>query len=85
MFIIKLYWKIISKINSVKFARHLGVSIGKNCFIGIREWSSEPYLITIGSNVAITHGVMLHTHGGGRVLRSSVPNYDAFGKIIIKD
>lgn len=66
------------------YARKIGVTIGKNCFIGIRHWSSEPYLIEIGDNVAITKGVQLHTHGGGRVARKRYPNFDVFGRVVIK-
>lgn len=65
------------------YARHLGVNIGKNCFIGTREWSSEPYLIEIGNNCAITSGVKFFTHGGARVLRHKYPDFDCFGKIKI--
>ena len=68
-----------------KYARHLGVNIGKNCFISTREWSSEPYLITIGDNVQITRGVMIHCHGGGNAIRYQYPDFDAFGKVVIDD
>ena len=66
-----------------KYARYVGVKIGKNCFIGIKDWSSEPYLIEIGDNCAITSGVKLFTHGGARVLRYKYPDFDCFGKIKI--
>jgi len=59
-----LYWRYI--VSPEKYARHIGVSIGKNCFISSRNWSKEPYLITIGDHVQITHGVSIHTHGGGQ-------------------
>ncbi len=67
------------------YARYVGVKIGTNCFIAIKEWSSEPYLIEIGSNVAITSGCRIHTHGGARVARRMYPNYDSFGRVVIKD
>lgn len=68
-----------------KYARHIGVNIGKHCVIETRNWSSEPYLITIGNNCAITHDVSIHTHGGGRAVRSRYPDFDFFGKVIIED
>lgn len=37
-------------------ARKAGVNIGDNNFIASKFWSSEPYLITIGSNCQITGG-----------------------------
>ena len=58
-----LYWKHIA--SPLDYARHIGVSIGENCLIATRSWSTEPYLITIGNNVQITNGVSIHTHGGG--------------------
>ena len=68
-----------------KYARHIGVKIGTNCLIAIRKWSSEPYLVTIGNNVQITIGVSIHTHGGANIIRKSIPDFDAFGKVVIND
>lgn len=80
--IANLYWRLKS---AQKQARHLGVTIGENCLIATRRWSSEPYLITIGNNVQITEDVWFHTHGGGNTIRFEVPDYDSFGKITIQD
>ena len=66
-----------------KYARTLGVKIGSGCFIGIKDWGAEPYLIEIGDNCAITAGVKIFTHGGARVLRHKYPDFDCFGKVII--
>ena len=68
-----------------KYARHIGVKIGKNCLIGTRYWSSEAYLISIGSNVQVTRGVSFYTHGGGQAVRATHPDFDVFGKIVIED
>ena len=78
-----LYWKFIS--SPEKYARHIGVKIGKNSFISTRFWSSEPYLISIGNNVAVTAGVRFFTHGGGRTAREKYPKFDVFGKITVED
>ena len=78
-----LYWRFIASPEA--YARHIGVTIGKNCFISTREWSSEPYLVTIGNNVQVTRGVMIHTHGGAHVARRQYPEYDVFGQVVIKD
>lgn len=58
------YWRYI--VSPEKYARHLGVTIGKHCFISTREWSNEPYLIKIGDHVQVTRCVSVHTHGGGQ-------------------
>lgn len=77
------YWHYM--VSPKNYARHIGITIGKNCRIFTRNWSSEPYLITVGNNVTVTHGVSIHTHGGGSVLRARYPDFDFFGKVVIKD
>ena len=68
-----------------RYARFIGVKIGKNCLIATKNWGSEPYLIEICDNVQVTHNVSIHTHGGGHVARRLIPDFDMFGKVIIKD
>ena len=68
-----------------QYARKIGVKIGDHCFISTREWSTEPYLVSIGNHVQITHGVCIHTHGGGNCIRKNYPNFDVFGKVVIED
>ncbi|MBR5892506.1 MAG: acyltransferase [Bacteroidaceae bacterium] len=81
--LIKAFYRVF--MSPKKYAQYIGVKIGKNCFIATKNWSSEPYLIEIGDNVQITRNVSVHTHGGGHVVRGKHPNYDSFGKVIIKD
>ena len=81
--IVNFYWKHIA--SPEKYARHIGVSIGKNCLIATRNWPAEPYLITIGDNVQLTCGVSIHTHGGGNAIRKNHPDFDVFGKVVIED
>lgn len=66
-------------------ARHAGVTMGTGCFIASRFWSSEPYLITVGSHCGITAGVKIFTHGGARSVRKTYPKFDCFGKVHIGD
>ncbi len=68
-----------------KYARKLGVKIGRNCLIATKNFSTEPYLITIGDNCQVTQDVYFHTHGGSHVARFRYPRFDVFGKIVIKD
>lgn len=77
--IIQLYEKIAWPLE--KQARKAGVKLGDRNFIRSRFWSSEPYLITVGSDCAITSGVKFFTHGGARTARSLYPKFDFFGKI----
>ena len=79
--------KILKRILSPdKYARLIGVHIGKDNFIPDKDcWSSEPYLITVGSHCGITEGVRIFTHGGARVARKYYPDFDVFGKVVIGD
>ena len=81
--IVGFYWRFIASPEA--YARHIGVTIGKKCFISTREWSNEPYLIIIGNNVQVTRGVSIHTHGGGHSIRKEHPSFDVFGKVAIED
>ena len=81
--LLKFYYRFIA--SPVAYAKHIGVNVGEHCFISTRNWSTEPYLITIGDNVQITAGVWFFTHGGGNVAREKYPKFDVFGKIKIED
>ncbi|WP_336776033.1 acyltransferase [Paenibacillus sp. MMO-58] len=86
--------KIISKIrvlfaNNQEFIKELrkqGVKIGEGCVIDKSAiFGSEPYLISIGNKVRITHGVKFITHDGGlwvlRNLGLLPESADRFGRI----
>lgn len=63
--------KIQCKFDPVKFARKKGVKIGEGTKIyssDIGMFSTEPWLIKIGTNVHITHGVRFITHDGGTLV-----------------
>ncbi len=77
------YWKKIA--SPEKYARHLGVKIGKHCLISTRNWSNEAYLVTVGNHVQITNGVSIHTHGGCNCVRKEHPDFDVFGKVVVED
>lgn len=42
--------------------------MGKNCRIYIKNWGSEPFLVTIGDHVTVTSGVKFITHDGSTCL-----------------
>lgn len=70
----------------LKLLRIYGVTVGSGCCINTTHFSTEPYLIEIGDNVAIASGVLFITHDGSvRLFRSSAPGMDLFGKIKIGD
>ena len=67
-----------------RWARYIGVTIGHNNLIGKNHWSSEPYLISVGSNCQLTD-CRIFTHGGAQPIRDIYPDFDCFGKVIIGD
>lgn len=80
----QLYYRFLK--SGVEYAKFLGVKVGEQCHIASDvHFSSEPYLIEIGSYVAVTQGAMIHTHGGGRVARRLIPDFDTFGRVTICD
>jgi len=82
-FLKKLYYRYF--FTNEQYGKKVGVIIGSGCKIGSRNFGSEPYLVTIGNHVQITDNVYFFTHGGGWVFRNEFPEFDFFGKIVIKN
>lgn len=80
--ITKIYWRIFASPKA--YAHHLGVKIGKNTQYKKCHWSSEPYLISVGSNTQLSN-CKIFTHGGCRCVRDKHPEFDCFGKVTIGD
>ncbi|MBB6612718.1 acyltransferase [Pontibacter sp. Tf4] len=66
-----------------RYARYIGVKIGKGCLISTKNFPSEPYLIEIGDHVRVAKNVSFFTHGGLWSQRKKYSNLDYFGKIKI--
>lgn len=90
--IINLFYKIVDKYISPErravILKKRGIlRCGGNCTIFENVgFGSEPYLITLGSNVRVTSGVRFITHDGGiHVLRNkyNIEKADKFGTIDI--
>ena len=81
----KISLRIIKRISPVKYAKKIGVNFGNNLHIyGNVNWSTEPWIITIGENVFITDGCKFITHDGGTLLfRKQVPDLEITKPIII--
>jgi acetyltransferase-like isoleucine patch superfamily enzyme len=76
-----------TKIDPLGYAKSIGVKLGNNVvFYGINPgtFSTEPWLINIGNNVFITHGIQFITHDGGTlILRKEVPDLELTAPISI--
>jgi acetyltransferase-like isoleucine patch superfamily enzyme len=71
-----LFYFILMRVAPENHARRLGVQIGNHCRLIRCDYSSEPYLITLGDNVSATR-VRFETHDGGVwVLRWKHPEID---------
>lgn len=58
----ELFYRVTK--SGVDYARYKGVQVGDGCRIYIRNFGSEPWMISIGNKVTITSGVILLTHDG---------------------
>lgn len=76
-----LYWHFFK--TPEQYARHVGVKIGRECFISTKNFPSEAYLIEIGDYVRIASKTSFFTHGGIWSLRKLYNDIelDHFGKI----
>ncbi|WP_085897627.1 acyltransferase [Limimaricola soesokkakensis] len=68
-------------------ARRSGVSVGQDCRIYIREFGSEPFLISIGSRTTIAAGVVILTHDGSTSLVRDAAGhrYQRYAPVLIGD
>jgi acetyltransferase-like isoleucine patch superfamily enzyme len=75
-------------INPLKYLRKVGLNYpdGGLFLYGRVEFGTEPWIITIGSNVHITDGVKFITHDGGTLLyRKKIPDLEITKPIIVGD
>lgn len=87
----KKAWLLLTSLFSYeKYARKLGVKMGKNCqLLGRPRFGSEPYLITFGDHVLVAGaGTQFITHEGAHwVLKGMDPekykNTFGFGRIVV--
>ena len=81
--------KIISSslVHPNTYAKLRGVQFGHSCSFRTKYFGSEPYLISMGNNVATSVDVSFVTHDGAiEVIRNLSPEYknaDLFGRIQI--
>jgi len=72
----KIAYFFFKKISPVGYARWIGVTVGNNCRLINVDYSSEPYLISLGDHVSATL-VRFETHDGGVwVIRGENPKLD---------
>jgi acetyltransferase-like isoleucine patch superfamily enzyme len=73
----------------VRYFRSQGVEIGEDVEIfgaNVSTFGSEPYLVSIGNHVTVSHGVDFITHDGGlRVARIEFPGAYIYGRIQVAD
>lgn len=70
----------------VSCARYHGVKVGNNSRIYIKDFGTEPFLISIGNNVTVTSGVVFLTHDGSMsLIRDEEGRRYKFGRIDIGD
>lgn len=61
----KIYYELLKRRNPIKYAKTIGVTVGKNCrLMGSPNWGSEPWLISVGDNTLISFECAFITHDG---------------------
>ncbi len=83
----KYYHTIVRRTNPLKYAKKIGVNVSGRLYIyGSITWGSEPWIISVGDNVHLTHGVKFITHDGGTLLfRDRVPDLEITKPITVGD
>lgn len=84
----KLFSKFKKKDNkdNISIAKEHGVLVGDDCRIYSLNFGSEPYLVSLGNHVTVSHDVSFVTHDGGVwVLREEYPEIDIIKPIIVHD
>lgn len=85
MFLKKIYKSYLRKFRPLEYLKKCGARVQDDLRIyGKVNWGTEPWILTIGSNVHITDGVRLITHDGGTlVFRHMVPDLEITKPITI--
>lgn len=83
----EIYKTYLRKFKPVEYLKKCGAQVGDNLYVyGKVSWGTEPWILTIGSNVHITDGVKLITHDGGTLaFRHLVPDLEITKPITIGD
>ncbi len=84
----RLYYFFLKKKDPVAFAKLIGVNfpMGGVILYGNVNWGTEPWIITLGTNVHITDGTKFITHDGGVLLyRHKIPDLEITKPIVIKN
>ena len=64
--------------------RARGVRVGADCRIYSMDFSTEPYLVTLGDGVGVSGGVKFITHdGAARQRKAGRPNIQLLGPIVV--
>lgn len=70
----------------VRALRASGVRVGERCRIYSRNFSTEPFLVSLGDDVCVAGGVSFLTHdGAARLLAKRRPGVQKFGRITVGD
>jgi acetyltransferase-like isoleucine patch superfamily enzyme len=70
----------------VRALRASGVQVGERCRIYSSNFSTEPFLVTLGDDVCVAGGVSFLTHdGAARLLAKRRPGLQKVGRITVGD
>lgn len=80
---LSIVYFLYKKLFPIKYAKKIGVKVGKNCRLINVSFSTEPYLVELGNHVSATC-TRFETHDGGVwVIRDKQPDIDVVKPIKI--
>ncbi len=80
----RLRLKLASPYSRAELLRRDGARIGTGCRLLSYSLGSEPWLVSIGDDTLVSHGVEFITHDGGAwVVRDRHPRINAFGRVSV--
>lgn len=79
----KIPMVIYKKVNPVGYARAIGVTVGRDCRFLNTDFSSEPYLVTVGDHVTLSYTKIIPHDGGVWVFRGEHPDVELCGPVTI--
>jgi acetyltransferase-like isoleucine patch superfamily enzyme len=78
-----IYKKIYNIVDPIGYARKIGVKVGEGCEFYTVGFGTEPFLITIGDHVCITHTTFATHDGALFTLHNKIPEAEYFATITI--
>ena len=79
----QIFYFLFKRFFPIAYAKYIGVKVGNDCRLISCNYSTEPYLITLGDHVSATNAYFETHDGGVWVLRDKNPELDIIKPITV--